>query len=82
MAPGLRGDVTIFSTLVITPHPSSSTSRETSTEHPATGVMLGCAEVAQDEIPVPLATGSSPLPFTDSKPHTAGWQSALVLQAC
>ena len=74
------GEVTIFSTQVITPHPSSSHSREAFTEHPAAAVMLGCAEVAQDEIPAPRATGSS-LPLTDSKPHTTSWQSALVLQA-
>lgn len=63
---------------LLTPHPLTA---ETFTEHPATAVMLGCAEVAQDEIPVPLATGSS-LPLTDSKPRTTSWQSALVLQAC
>lgn len=80
MAPGLRGDVIIFlpQSSFLTPHPLTA---ETSPEHPATGVRLGCAEVAQDEIPASLATGSS-LPLSDSKPHTTGWQLALVLQAC
>ena len=80
MGPGPRGDVIIFlpQSSFLTPHPVTA---ETSPEHPATGVMLGWAEAAQEEIPASLATGSS-LPLSDSKPHTTGWQLALVLQAC